>query len=690
MIDFKNVTFPYLFNDRFNLLTCIGEGGNGFVFEAKDKVLQKKVAIKILSTQYSEVHLVRFQKEAKAIAGLRHPNIIEIFDFAQAKEGNFFLAMEYIDGISLEEYLEQNGSLEEDEALSIALEVLGGLEHAHKAGTLHRDIKPSNVMLGKVQNERRIIKLVDFGLAKAIQEEQELTQTGAVIGSPYYMSPEQSTGGKIDERTDVYSFGCLLFKMLTGKVPFSGEDVLATIQLKTTGPPPALVDVNPDREYSFRLEEIVGKCIATESGERYQSVYELKQDLSLEYEKLFEEEESELADGKQDNLPVQNQESGAKTIVVFGLLGITMLILLSIPLLDYFIKPEKVDTENVRRTTFLPAVTRPGTEIEASKIKPLTEEKIVNGRRVVFYRIEYKGDKLSRGAYQKILEISKRTPIYKVVLEGCDVDDYAIEKISKIKGLKELRLKGNDAVSPAGLAHIAKHPTLERLFVNQMNLSDKHIESLSKLESLTQIDLSENPRITDAIFSTIDRKKILTSFVTSSPSITMKALIDFVNDRTAITHLGIRNFSEGDSGIEEFARLKYVTRLDFTRTRFANVGRAIENIVKAKSVTYLELNLSRARGRDVLGLNQNSNIQHLSMDHCSLNDDDAFNLARLKHIRYLSLKSNKDITEKGLLALARNPNLLSLYMREITRGRSEHFDRKGLDDIVKRSSRKKK
>ena len=121
MIDFKNVTFPYLFNDRFNLLTCIGEGGNGFVFEAKDKVLQKKVAIKILSTQYSEVHLVRFQKEAKAIAGLRHPNIIEIFDFAQAKEGNFFLAMEFIDGISLEEYLEQNGSLEEEEALSIGV-----------------------------------------------------------------------------------------------------------------------------------------------------------------------------------------------------------------------------------------------------------------------------------------------------------------------------------------------------------------------------------------------------------------------------------------------------------------------------------------------------------------------------------------------------------------------------------------
>ena len=219
-MDNADFTLPCTFNQRFILEEILGEGGMGKVFKARDEVLGKEVAIKLLNSELMESRLVRFQQEARAIARLNHVNILQVFDFARAEDGSYYLTMEHLPGVSLESLLVEKGCLGLEQFYVIARQLLEGLAHAHEHGVLHRDVKPSNVMLVKDETsdgEGMVVKLVDFGLAKLASEKsdqdgQSLTSTGAILGSPLYMSPEQVRGDELGPGTDIYSFGCLAYQ----------------------------------------------------------------------------------------------------------------------------------------------------------------------------------------------------------------------------------------------------------------------------------------------------------------------------------------------------------------------------------------------------------------------------------------------------------------------------------------------
>lgn len=221
----------------------LGEGGFGTVFRASHPVIGKLVAIKVLSRQYSVQRemVSRFIAEARAVNQIRHRNIIDIFSFGKLEDGRHYYVMELLDGMTLAEHLERTHRMSLRDALPILRSVARALDAAHAKGIAHRDLKPENIYLATDSDGGVFPKLLDFGIAKLLVNEESAshkTRTGAPIGTPLYMSPEQCRGQNVDHRTDVYAFGIVAFRMLTGKVPFDGDNYMTILMLQMTEPPP--------------------------------------------------------------------------------------------------------------------------------------------------------------------------------------------------------------------------------------------------------------------------------------------------------------------------------------------------------------------------------------------------------------------------------------------------------------------
>ena len=209
-----------IFDGRYRIERVVGLGGMAVVFMATDLSYGRKVAVKMLREDMAEdpTNVKRFENESKAVVLLEHDNIVKIYDVNVDGELKYFV-MEYLEGITLKEYIKQKGKLDSDEAISCAEQILKALQHAHSKGVIHRDIKPQNIMLLKHGQ----ITVPDFGIAK-LPSAETVTMEDKAIGTVYYISPEQASGKKVDSRTDIYSLGALLYEMVTGVVPFDGEN----------------------------------------------------------------------------------------------------------------------------------------------------------------------------------------------------------------------------------------------------------------------------------------------------------------------------------------------------------------------------------------------------------------------------------------------------------------------------------
>jgi beta-lactam-binding protein with PASTA domain/tRNA A-37 threonylcarbamoyl transferase component Bud32 len=259
-----------LFDGRYRILRKLGSGGMANVYLAEDEDLGRRVAIKILNDRYAndELFVERFRREAKSAAGLSHPNIVSIYDRGEA-EGTYYIAMEVIEGRSLKELILTRGPLPIGQAIAYTLEVLEALRFAHRHGIIHRDVKPHNILIG----ER--LKVTDFGIARA--GASQMTEAGSIMGTAQYLSPEQARGAPVTASSDLYSIGIVLYEMLTGKVPFTGDSAIeiAMKHLNEVPRPPS--KIRP--EIPEELDQVVLRALAKAPEDRYQTAEEFAEDL---------------------------------------------------------------------------------------------------------------------------------------------------------------------------------------------------------------------------------------------------------------------------------------------------------------------------------------------------------------------------------------------------------------------------
>jgi eukaryotic-like serine/threonine-protein kinase len=260
--------------DRYELVEICGTGGMSTVYKAHDQLLERNVALKVLHPHYGDdaEYVERFRREARAVAQLSHPNIVTVIDRGEA-DGHQFIVFEFIDGENLKELVGRTGPLPVRRAVELGIAVADGLAFAHEHGLVHRDVKPQNVLLSRDGEA----KVTDFGIARSLDVEHGVTQTGTVMGTSNYLSPEQANGQPVTPATDVYSLGVVLYEMLTAEVPFPGDNFVAVAMKHLNETPPDVLLIRPD--VPLRLASALDRALEKDPSQRFASMDEFAREL---------------------------------------------------------------------------------------------------------------------------------------------------------------------------------------------------------------------------------------------------------------------------------------------------------------------------------------------------------------------------------------------------------------------------
>ncbi|MBX9695053.1 MAG: protein kinase [Cyanobacteria bacterium] len=485
---------------RYEFISLIGSGGMGVIYKARQLLLEKVVAIKMLNatTHNADLAVTRFQQEAKAASNLDHPGIIKVYDFGLSEHEQVFMVMEFIEGRTLADVIEKEGPFSIDAALPIFIDICDAVSHAHKHGILHRDIKPSNIMLVNGTNQ---VKIVDFGIAK-IQDKQAITQTGEIFGSPPYMSPEQCLGQRVDHRSDIYSIGCVMYEALTGRPPFEGESMMKTIFMHLSEKPDLLSKRRPDLSFSPQIQQIISSTLEKKPDDRYQNVERIKTDLN----KL-----------QQDDLKVAFVNRRTRSDIVRVVI---IVVLALIVVIGAILVVSSSDSLRLRDTT-----TGELDQLSKSRLFPLlsldAKEAKVNHRPLNDRDLEY---------------LARISTLQNLDLRSTNVTDNGLAKLSNLKDLQRLRLSGTK-VSGAGLSNLKQLPKLKALSITSLSITPEGYDALSTL-SLNELHASRSP------LSDKDLAKIST----------ISSLKELMIYSTKIT----------DDGLKEIGSLKALERLDLS------------------------------------------------------------------------------------------------------------------------------
>jgi serine/threonine protein kinase len=352
--------FPQI--EGYQFIEVLGRGGVGTVYKAKQILTGRYVAIKVLTSNLLDrsAH-VRLQQEARVLCKLDHPNVVTIHDFGLTPEGFPFLIMQYISGSTLQDLIKLNGPLPWDAAVQMFVQICDALEQAHLQGVVHRDLKPSNVMVLKPGERDSQIKVLDFGIAKVRTDAQaslHLTATGEVFGSPLYMSPEQCSGEKTDNRTDIYSLGCLMYETLVGRPPHTGDNPYTLIMKHLNEKPLTLAQLDANLHLPNGLEAVIFRALEKNPDHRFQSMVELRAALTgLTDKRLLRRLHTAANLAKPRSITIDKRAIGAAAALTIALVSVAL------------IRPHIASNSNVHSTS---AAVKP----EKAVAKGNTESKV--------------------------------------------------------------------------------------------------------------------------------------------------------------------------------------------------------------------------------------------------------------------------------------------------------------------------
>lgn len=626
------------------VLEELGRGGMGIVYKCKDRKLLKEVAVKVIGWTFEDDAVIRFHKEAKTLAQLKHPNIMGVQHFGHSDDDSFFLVMDLLTGRSLSELIELEKLPSFEEALEIFIQLCDGLSHAHGKGILHRDIKPSNVFVARYEAGELQVTITDFGLAKLISDDQSLTQTGMSMGSPPYMSPEQCDGKPIDERSDIYSLGCLMFELLTTTRPFLGETVPHLLMQHIREQPPKLAERAPDRNYPPEIDHIISKCLSKDPNDRYATAKLLRADLQKLKDSIcnvsFAEHSEEsgayspsksflrtgayIISGMQNALR-PSQEKKWKLIIGSFLLvaGVSMAGGIW-QLIDGRIKYQK--TQDVLGG-FHNQFNSPSHFVTEITLNPQKSERERGSYRQSRLWIPIEKD--AKQVLQDVVTASHNQLTFGtgnanpdwLNLKGSDVKDDDLLAIDSLK-LKGLLLSKTEITDKA-LQILSKISSLEELYLDETKITDRGLPYLHKNgnETLNLITLAGDD-ISDAGVETLSKFGKLAWIGLENCKKVTGSNIDLLHNNSDLFHLGLAG-----SG--------------FKTANFPKLAK-----VKLASLDISDLNLTDADLGEFVASFSNSDVH-----------------APGRGVETLYIKNNKDVTDNGLLKLAKIKGLNNLHVQ---------------------------
>jgi len=631
---FNNISY----SERYSIRYELGKGGMGVVYKARDKLLDKDVAIKLLKQNKSSDSIIRFQKEARACGRLSHKNILTALDFGTTEEGEPYLVLDFIEGKTLADLLKQEKRLAVNDALPIVLELVAALAYAHSLGVLHRDLKPSNIMVTQDEHSQPTIKVMDFGLAKLnTDDEQSLTGTG-IVGSPKYLSPEQANSETVDERSDIYSFGCTVFELLSGQAPILGATALDTIRLKQTEDAPPLRSACPEGHIHVGMEAIVGKCLARNKNDRYKSFHEIKEDLVRFIDSGAIEINENIAAAKNEIVAQSTKKSNLK-------LYAALLFVTAIAAATYL---------NSHLQT--PGPAKKFSNLQKGHALEFAWEEsncMVANDKVVFSRVDADWFR------------TKFEPRYgsKRMVKALD-SDLSGDTLAPMTNYPVLFFDfGDSAVDDGTLAELSKFKKTQTIWVvsNNLNVTYKGIEKLANLPDLTKLYIEQSV-ITDRELLAISSLKRLTSITALGDGYTGEGL----ENLSALRKL--RHVDIGPKADHElFIALSSLKGLQAIGFHFAKPGqlatslKTLSSLPKLKMLNLVNTNFAK---NDLKDLERLKSLQAFTIDTCKFDGGYApiDDICKIESIETISLVDMDNLPEEQIIKLGSKPGLHKLIL----------------------------
>ncbi len=566
---------------RYEILDEIGSGGLSTVYRAKDLVLRRKVAIKLLKPQSSSQYIIRLQREAQAICQLKHPNIIEVYDFFMTDDNVPVLAMELINGEALDQFLKRNGPMTVSLACNVLLQICSAMDYAHRLQIMHRDLKPGNILLSGSDLEKPVVKVIDFGIAKQMNlDEGALTGAGVVLGTPSFISPEQASGAAIDNRSDIYSLGCLMYKCLTGKAPFRGSTAVDVISAQINEPAPSLIEGNPSLQFSDEIEEVVATALEKDPGQRFQSMNEFSKALT-----------ALVSDAVSADNVTPFTSTTPKGKFSWGALSVITLFLTLIGSIVYFIfQFDSTLEKDIARNDQLfdlrfkhHITTRHVQKWEWFVIEgTVTDEQLKILPQLNVKRLDLASSSITDKQLTYLLNLPS---LQGLDLRGTKISDNGIETILKMRGLQTLLLERCPNVTSTGYRLLGNLKTLRILSLRDSNVSDEDLKYLSKLSNLLLLYVSDSPNISDAAIDEILKLDNLVSVRVGGTKVTTKG-IDKLKDHLELIFLGLDNLNLSDVTMPKSFSTK-ITMLDLSKNPLSYRGLA--GVLALKDLWYLDV-----------------------------------------------------------------------------------------------------
>lgn len=518
MADFKRLKETDL-GERYIIKQVLGEGGLGVVYEAFDQILKIDVAIKTLHGDRVGQGLVRLQREAMAAGKLKNVNIARVYDFGQTQSDDVmpYMVMELVSGKTLSEIIKLAGRLHYTIAVPIFEQICLGLEHAHKNGIIHRDLKPSNVMLVELSDEKNagekyLVKILDFGVAK-IEADQSLTTTGSILGSPLYMSPEQSQGDEVTIQSDFYSLGCLMFETLSGEPPLKGDSPLETMWMHKNTAPPLVSEFLEDDSIPKALVDLIDQCLRKKAEHRPIDAVSIKTVLEQIMGRNVLAPQQLEAPTKLKLSPIKLPDWTHKTLFKFAsgasLIGVIVLVFMynhfqntslskNVKLDDTINKkisePLSRDLSNlVGKSESFEFITA-NREVTVETKEGTVDEDFVELKNAFFTALKMKDCRATGSGLHYINKI----PLRKVELRTKSFDPKYFEDLLAITTLKSLRVD-KDKADTKMMSQIITFKNLEQLTLSSKLLVDKDFAMLAKVPNLKKLKLSECDLLTDNV-----------------------------------------------------------------------------------------------------------------------------------------------------------------------------------------------